>query len=124
MAGRFYFRLLGPLEVMADDHPLELGAPRQRAIMAMLLLEANHIVPVNRLVDAVWDDDPPVTAKSQIQICVSALRRLLDDGSGAPVIMTRPSGYLLRAPDDALERPAVRAAGRAWPGRRGGRTVR
>jgi len=103
MASRFYFRLLGPLEVIVGDHPLELGAPRQRAIMAMLLLEANHVVPVNRLVDAVWDDDPPVTARSQIQMCVSALRRLLDDRSGVPVIMTRPSGYMLRVPDDALD---------------------
>ncbi|GAA4094929.1 AfsR/SARP family transcriptional regulator [Actinomadura miaoliensis] len=68
----------------------------------MLLLEANRVVPVSRLVDALWNETPPATAKSQVHISVSALRRLLGR-SGAQLIETRSPGYVLRTPDDAVD---------------------
>src|ERR1700730_6216643 len=97
------FRLLGSLEVSIGDLPVEPGAARQQVTIAMLLLEANHVVTMSRLIDAIWDDDPPITARNQVQMCVSALRRLLDDGSGTAIILTRPPGYVLRLPDDAQD---------------------
>ncbi|HTI25928.1 MAG TPA: BTAD domain-containing putative transcriptional regulator [Kutzneria sp.] len=86
-------RLLGPLELVVGDRSVDLGGRRQRVVLAVLALNANRVVPVDQLVDAVWEDDPPSTARSQIQIAVSALRRLAD----RDLIVTRPPGYLLRA---------------------------
>jgi DNA-binding SARP family transcriptional activator len=97
------FRLLGPLEVRIADRTVRLASPRQQVVLAMLLLEANHVVAMARMIDAVWDDDPPTTAKAQIQMCVSALRRLLDDGGGADLIVTQPPGYVIRVADEALD---------------------
>ena len=56
------FRVLGPLEVLVDGTPVPLGGPRQRALLALLLAQANEVVPVDRLIDGVWGDDPPETA--------------------------------------------------------------
>ena len=70
MAGVAEFRLLGPLEVIVNGHLVEIGSARQRIVLSMLLLEANHVVPRSRLVDAVWADTPPTTSKGQVQACV------------------------------------------------------
>lgn len=93
------FRLLGPIEVVIDGLPVPIAAPRQEIILAMLLLRANQVVPLGRMVDALWADSPPRTAKSQVHITVSALRKLL----GAEVIVTRPPGYLIRMPSETLD---------------------
>ncbi|WP_412539471.1 BTAD domain-containing putative transcriptional regulator [Longispora sp. K20-0274] len=93
-------RVLGPLEVLVGGVPVPLGGRRPQVILAMLALEANRVVPVDRLVDAVWDEDPPSTARGQVQICVSALRRAL----GLPdAIGTRPPGYLLAVGEHQLD---------------------
>lgn len=97
------FRLLGSLEVSVAGHPVDLAAARQQVIVAVLLLEANRVVSMSRLIDAIWDDDPPATARSQVQICISALRRLLGDGGEADVIVTRSPGYVLVLPDEAQD---------------------
>ncbi|MFI0723587.1 AfsR/SARP family transcriptional regulator [Streptomyces sp. NPDC021224] len=94
-------RLLGPLEVRADGVAVRLGGPRQQIVLSVLALAANHVVPWDRLIDAVWDDSPPSTARSQIHICISALRRSLPAGEAA--ITTRPPGYMLTLPDEALD---------------------
>ena len=65
------------LSVGRDE--LDLGGARQRVVLAMLALNANRAVPVDQLIDAVWEDSPPNTARAQIQICVSGLRRVLAD---------------------------------------------
>src|SRR5258708_2850036 len=70
-------RLLGPVEIVAGGRVLDIGGPRQRIVLAMLALNVNRVMPVERLIDAVWDDSPPSTARGQIQICISALRRVL-----------------------------------------------
>ena len=88
----FEFRLLGPLEVVGDDGPLPLGGPRQRALLAALLLRAGQVVPTERLVDDLWGDDAPRTATTSLQNGVAALRKLL----GPETVETRSPGYLLR----------------------------
>jgi DNA-binding SARP family transcriptional activator len=93
------FRLLGPVEAVIGGKPIAIGAARQEIVLAQLLLELDHVVSVDRLIDALWPDEPPRTAKSQVQITISALRQLL----GADVIVTRPPGYLITVPPDALD---------------------
>ncbi|MEV0388570.1 BTAD domain-containing putative transcriptional regulator [Nonomuraea sp. NPDC050643] len=82
---------------------MTLTSARQRVVLATLLLEANRLVSVDRLIDAVWDDNPPSTARGQIQTCVSRLRRALDDAGLDDMIETRPPGYLFRVGDGALD---------------------
>lgn len=86
------FRVLGPLEVRVRDRPLPLGGTRPRAVLAALLLARNTVVPVDRLVTAIWAEDPPGTPTAQIQAAVSALRKTL----GADRVVTRSPGYLIR----------------------------
>ena len=74
-----------------------------RAVLAVLALHANQVTPVDRLVDAVWDDDPPATARAQIRICVSDVRRTFREAGIAAGVETRPSGYLLAIEERALD---------------------
>ena len=85
------FRILGPLEAVGESGTLPLGAAKQRAVLAVLLLHANRVVSRDRLVDAVWDADPPETATTALQVYVSGLRKVL----GAERLVTRAPGYLL-----------------------------
>jgi DNA-binding SARP family transcriptional activator len=93
------FRILGPLEVVDEGRSLPLGGIRQRALLAALILRANEVVAADELLDEVWGDDPPASGIRLIQVYVSQLRKLLGDG----VILTRPPGYVLEAPADALD---------------------
>jgi DNA-binding SARP family transcriptional activator len=86
------FRVLGPLTVLADDgEPLALGGQNPRAVLALLLLRANHVVSTELLVDALWGEAPPRTATTSLHNAISALRKLL----GPRVVETRPPGYRL-----------------------------
>jgi DNA-binding SARP family transcriptional activator len=89
---RVEFRVLGPLEVERDGRVLAVGGRRQRALLQLLLLHANTVVPRERLIDALWGEGPPETAANAVQVAVHALRKLL----GADRIVTRGSGYLIR----------------------------
>lgn len=118
--GGMDFRILGPLEVTAGDRLLALGGPRQRALLAVLLLHANEVVSTDRLIDALWGDSPPDTAHKALQGNVLALRKALepdrkpDEAWGR--LVTQPPGYLLRVePRDLdLERfEELAAEGRA-----------
>src|SRR5919202_563576 len=91
------FRLLGPIEVRSSGEPLPLGDPKQRALLALLLVEAGRAVSTDRIVDALWGEHPPRTAQTSLQNFVSQLRKLL----GPEVLVTKPPGYLLRARPDA-----------------------
>lgn len=93
------FRLLGPMEIMIDGRAVALAASRQQIALALLLLEARHVVSVDRIIDALWGEKPPRTARSQVHITISALRRLL----GERVIVTRPPGYLINAPPETID---------------------
>jgi DNA-binding SARP family transcriptional activator/nucleotide-binding universal stress UspA family protein len=94
------FRILGPLEVADVQGPLPLGGPKQRATLAILLLGANRVVPVERLADDLYRGAAPVTAVTQVQRQVSELRRLFGDAS---VIETRSPGYVLRVAPEQLD---------------------
>ncbi|MFB4262199.1 BTAD domain-containing putative transcriptional regulator [Nonomuraea sp. GTA35] len=85
------FRLLGPVEVWDGGQRVPLGGPKPRALLASLLLNPGRVVSVDRLVDLIWSDRAPDTARELVQTYVSALRRRLR----AEVIVTRPPGYLL-----------------------------
>ena len=98
------FQLLGPVEATLEGRRVELGATKQRALLAMLALDANAAVPVDRLVDGLWGDDPPATAAKMVQLYVSRLRRVFAD-AGAEIV-THGRGYELRA--DARSIDAVR----------------
>jgi DNA-binding SARP family transcriptional activator len=82
---------------------LDLGSGRQRVILAMLLLHAGRTVPLTRLVDALWDDNPPVTAKGQVQTCVSALRKQFKDLGADGLVSTSPAGYGIDIPEGSLD---------------------
>lgn len=90
------FQLLGPLQVRGKDGPLRVPPGRQEVILAALLLEANRVVGTNYLVDLIWEDSPPETARTQVQICVSRLRKLLAGADSTVSISTRPPGYVLQ----------------------------
>jgi predicted ATPase/DNA-binding SARP family transcriptional activator len=92
--GRVDFRLLGPLETLVDGVRVGLGPPKQRALLAHLLLRANEAVPVERLVDALWPEDPPASARHAIQVYVSGLRRVLEAPSRIEALSR---AYVLRA---------------------------
>lgn len=96
-------RLLGPLELSVNGREHALGGTRQRVVLAMLALNANRITPVEHLIDAVWNTAPPTTARAQIQICVSGLRRVLADAGNSARIRTRTPGYLLDIPENNLD---------------------
>jgi tetratricopeptide (TPR) repeat protein len=87
------FRILGPLEISAGSERLELGGARQQIVVATLLLSPNRAVTVDRLVEAIYGEDPPSTARLQVQISISSLRRLFASHGRAAVIATRPHGY-------------------------------
>ena len=94
------FRILGPLEVADDGRPLALGGPRQRRLLALLLLTPNRAVSADRLIDAMWAGDPPAGASNALQYHVSQLRKVLGEGAA---IVTREPGYLIRLDSDQLD---------------------
>ncbi len=75
------FGILGPLEVADDGRALPLGGTKQRSLPAMLLLHANEAVSRERLIDALWEGQPPGTAATALQVYVSQLRKVLDPGA-------------------------------------------
>jgi DNA-binding SARP family transcriptional activator len=90
------FRLLGPLEIRTgEDDWRGIGAPKWRAVLAALLINAGQIVPADVLIDEVWPDTPPAKAGNLISIYVLRLRRLLGD-TDSTVLVTRAPGYQLR----------------------------
>jgi len=96
------FRILGPLEARIGGRAVPLGGPKQRALLALLLLNRDEVVSVDRLFDGLWGESPPPTAAKIVQIYVSRLRRALgSDGEGP--LLTRPPGYVLQVPPGALD---------------------
>ena len=72
-----HFRILGPFEVTEDEEALALGSPRQRALLAVLLLHRGELVSSDRLTDELWGERPPPTANKIVQGYVSHLRKIL-----------------------------------------------
>jgi DNA-binding SARP family transcriptional activator len=94
-------KLLGPVEATIDGQPVSLGPKKQRGLLAVLALHANETVSVDRLVDALWGDRPPTTARKMVQLYVSQLRRLLAKDSAQ--IVTQGRGYELRIDPAAVD---------------------
>jgi DNA-binding SARP family transcriptional activator len=93
------FRVLGPVEATVEGRPVPLPAAKPRALLALLLLSRNRVVPVSHLVDELWGEEPPETATKALQGYVSQLRKSL----GADRVLTRPPGYSLRIEDGELD---------------------
>ena len=87
------FRILGPFEVVDQQRPVALGGPRQRALLAILLLRRGQVVSSDRLIDQLWGERPPASAAKILQGYVSHLRKAL----GNELLLTRGGGYLLVA---------------------------
>jgi DNA-binding SARP family transcriptional activator len=109
------FRILGPLEVSDETGPLLLGGQKQRAVLALLLLEPGRVVSTDRLIDALWGENPPRTANTSLQNFISQLRKTL----GPEVLETKSPGYRLRIRPGELDldrfRVLVEAARGAEP---------
>jgi DNA-binding SARP family transcriptional activator len=93
------FRILGPLGVSREGRPLDLGGHRQKVLVCLLLLHANEVVSAERIIDALWGEAPPATARKALQVQVSRLRRIL----GAGVLETRAPGYFIRVQEGELD---------------------
>jgi DNA-binding SARP family transcriptional activator/class 3 adenylate cyclase len=99
------FRILGPLEVDDGASPIGLGGAKQRALLALLLLNPNLTVAADRLIDELWGDSPPESARKMVQIYVSQLRKVLP----ADTLRTHASGYSLQIGDEELDLARFRA---------------
>src|SRR5262245_58690055 len=101
------FRLLGVLEALDHGLPVSLGGPKQRSVLAMLLLDANHAVSTDRLVDGLWGDEPPQRAAATIHVYVSKLRKALEPdrrpNAEPTVLLTKSPGYMLAVDGDAVD---------------------
>ena len=106
-AGRIEFRILGPLEVWDAERPISLGGIKQRALLAILLINANQVVATERLIELLWADEPPETASNTLQVHISQLRKLLEPdrrrGAAFQLLVSQPPGYTLRLGTDQLD---------------------
>jgi serine/threonine-protein kinase len=93
------FLILGPLEVSDDGRKLALGGPKQRAVLAHLILRANHVVPADLLIDGLWGEEPPESARNTLQTYVYRLRKVL----GEDRIEGRDGGYVLAAASGEID---------------------
>jgi DNA-binding SARP family transcriptional activator len=93
------FRILGPLEVSHDGRSVPVTGARQRELLALLLLDAGHVVSSDRLMEELWGADQPAAGSTALRVRVSQLRKAL----GADVLVTRPPGYALLVPRDGLD---------------------
>jgi SARP family transcriptional regulator, regulator of embCAB operon len=102
---RLEFGLLGPLEMSVDDTLVSLGTPKQRAVLAMLLMNRNSPVGVDRLITGLWEGQPPSGARASIHSYVSNLRKLLTGVGIDPraVLAAAPPGYRLNVTESSYD---------------------
>ncbi len=111
------FRILGPMEIWNADHRLDVGGPRHRKLLAVLVLARNQVVSRERLVNILWTGEPPVSASAIIHVRVSELRRSIgESGSGTFPLVTTGGGYRLVAAFDEVD--SARFQARAESGHR------
>jgi SARP family transcriptional regulator, regulator of embCAB operon len=98
------FGVLGPLQVRMGDVSVPLGTPKQRAVLAMLILNANRPVSIDSLIGAAWDQRPPQGARATLHAYISNLRRVMSDaGIDRSVLTNTPPGYQLSIGDDQYD---------------------
>ncbi len=102
------FHVLGPLEVTHSGRTLTVGGARTRAVLAMLLLDANRVVAADRLIDELWPEHGQERGAANLQVRLSELRRALRSVGEADRLVTRPPGYMLRARATAEELDVLR----------------
>ena len=102
------FRLLGPIEVVEDGRARSIGGPKQRTVLAHLVLRANNVLAQDRLIEEVWGEDPPPAARSTLRGYLSHLRTAV----GPERLERRSGGYALRADPSAVRSDAERPKGR------------
>jgi DNA-binding SARP family transcriptional activator len=95
------FRILGPLEVLEGDRALEVAGQRQRGLLALLLLHVNQVVSSSRMIEELWPDDGSESHAGALQASVSRLRKSL--GPGAELLLTLPTGYMIRLAPEQLD---------------------
>ncbi|MEV7186732.1 BTAD domain-containing putative transcriptional regulator [Kitasatospora sp. NPDC093102] len=110
---RLHFSVLGPVTGEAGGRPLALGPLKQRLVLAVLLSRANTAVPVDLLTDALWPEEPPRTARKNLQVYVCTLRTLLGREDGPDRLVHSAAGYLLRVAEPELDLLRFRALARA-----------
>jgi WD40 repeat protein/DNA-binding SARP family transcriptional activator len=102
--GRLEFRILGPLKVLADGEPVSIGGPKQRALLALLLLSSNRVVSRDRLLGELFVEVSPNSADHALRNQISRLRKVLSaTGADPPRLVARPPGYLLRVEPGELD---------------------
>jgi DNA-binding SARP family transcriptional activator/tetratricopeptide (TPR) repeat protein len=120
------FGVLGPAEIWVNGRSVDAGHARQRAVLAVLLLEAGRAVPLEALIDRVWGDDPPRSVRNVVYGYVGRLKALITSGQDPEVTLSRrPGGYLLQARPDQVDvrrfrRLVADAAGAAGDDERAG----
>ena len=97
------YRILGPLEVSADGRVIEIGGPKLRALLVILLLRANESVPRDVLVHELWGEQPPPGAQGSLEVYVSRLRKALGAAGDELVLVTRSGAYRLQVDDGQLD---------------------
>lgn len=102
-AGGPFFTVLGPVQVLVDGEPVTIGSPGARALLLLLVLHANQVVSIERIIDGLWGDDPPATARTIVHGYVSRLRRVLDVGGAGAELLTRSPGYELRVDESRVD---------------------
>ncbi|WIN00623.1 winged helix-turn-helix domain-containing protein [Actinoplanes oblitus] len=108
MTDALRFEVLGPIRAYRGDEPIDLGPPSRRAVLAILLLHAGRPVPMERIVAALWDGDPPENGVDVVLRCIGALRRTLDPERTSLLTLT-DGGYVLRVGDSAVDAGRFRA---------------
>src|SRR5438552_4529924 len=96
------FRILGPLEVVEDGEPVALGTLKERLVLGVLLLHANEFVSRDRLIDDLWGEAPPPTARKAVNVYVSKVRKALSV-AGVDPITTASGGYRLNVEPERLD---------------------
>jgi DNA-binding SARP family transcriptional activator/tetratricopeptide (TPR) repeat protein len=115
------FTVLGPVQVLVDGEPVAIGSPGARALLLLLVLHANQVVAVDRIVDGMWGDDPPATARTIVHGYVSRLRRVLEPHAPSTQLLTRAPGYELRVDESRVD---LFEARRLWDDARGQSSAR
>ena len=95
-----HIRLLGPVEVLIADRSIPVAAPKQRALLALLALEAGRVVPLDSVIAGLWGQSPPASARSTVKSLASRLRGILGDAAALRAV---PPGYLLDLAPDRVD---------------------
>ena len=97
------FHALGGLAITESGDELSIGGPRQRRLVAMLLIHRNSVVSVDRLAEAVFAGEPTPAASTTLRSYVARIRRVVDANGSAPMVVTQAPGYVLRLPGEAFD---------------------